>query len=42
MESKKTKYMNKQNGKRVIDTENRQVVARWEVCGQRREIAEGD
>ena len=28
--------------KRVIDSENKQVVARWEVSGGRREIGEGD
>ena len=28
--------------KRVIDSENKQVVATWEVSGGRREIGEGD
>ena len=43
MESKKPKQMNKHNKtERVIDTENKQVVARGEMDWGRKGIGEGD
>ena len=42
MWSLKTKQINKQNRNRVIDTETKQVVAREEESGRRKERDEGD
>ena len=39
---KKTNEQTQQNRNRVIDTENKQVVARREVGGRRKELSEGD
>ena len=39
---KKTNEQTQQNRNRVIDTENKQVVARGMRVGGRREIGEGD